>query len=93
VGLVVNHKSCSEHRFPSRNKRLIPNSTKKFVLNSIAAISEQYRLKQKLCFSFFFESQQIKITVQAQESTKITSLATTPKFIAMSRSHKLITLA
>ena len=41
---------------------------------------------------FFFESQQIKITVQAQESTKITSPATAPKFVAMSRSHKLITL-
>jgi hypothetical protein len=43
--------------------------------------------------SFFFESQQIKITVQAQESTKITSPATAQKFVAMSRSHKLITLA
>jgi hypothetical protein len=41
----------------------------------------------------FFESQQIKITVQAQESTKITSPATALKFVAMSRSHKLITLA
>jgi len=58
-----------------------------------AAASEQYRRKQKFCFSFFFESQQIKITVQAQESTKITSPTTAPKFVVMSRSHKLITLA
>jgi len=72
---------------------LKPNSTKNFVLNSTAAASEQYRRKQKFYLFFFFESQQIKITVQAQESIKITSPATALKFVAMSRSHKLITLA
>ena len=36
-------------------------------MNSTAAVSEQYRRKQKFCFFFFFESQQIKITEQAQE--------------------------
>jgi len=52
-------------------------------LNITAAVGEQYRRKQKFCFSFFFESQQIKITVQAQESTKITSPAAAPKFVAV----------
>ena len=84
-------QSCLERRFTTENKRMIPNSTKNSVLNSTAAVSEQYRRKQKFCF--FFESQQIKITVQAQQSTKITSSATAPKFVVMSRSHKLITLA
>jgi hypothetical protein len=37
--------------------------------------------KNSVSLFFFFESQQIKITVQAQESTKITSPATAPKFV------------
>jgi hypothetical protein len=85
VGLVVitspvqNVVSFQE----TKGRYLIP--PKKSVLNSTAASKNSVSL-------FFFESQQIKITVQAQESTKITSLEMAPKFIAMSRPHKLITL-
>jgi ABC-type Mn2+/Zn2+ transport system ATPase subunit len=47
--------------------------------------------------SFFFfqkkKQQSQKIKIIAQESTEITFPTTTLKFVAMSRSHKLITLA